>query len=261
MNVLDEISVRTKLRIEEKKKSLPRNEIAAMAEELSIRPDFPFENALRREGLNFICEIKKASPSKGVISEGFPYLQIAREYEAANAAAISVLTEPFWFQGSDRYLCEIAGTVSIPLLRKDFVIDIYMVYEAKLLGASAILLICGILSPGQLSEYIHESHRLGLSCLVEAHDEDELQMALQAGARVVGVNNRDLKTFTVDMANSVRLRELVSESVIFVAESGIKCAEDIMMLRRKGINNFLIGEKLMCSPDIAATMALLRGES
>jgi indole-3-glycerol phosphate synthase len=254
MNVLDEIAARTKGRINEKKKTLPLEKIKDMAEQMGNKSGFPFEDALRRQDINFICEIKKASPSKGVIAEDFPYLQIAREYEAAGAAAISVLTEPFWFMGGDHILGEIARVVSVPLLRKDFTVDAYMIYEAKLLGASAILLICAILLPAQLSEYIKEADRLGLSCLVEAHDEGEVKMALDAGARVIGVNNRDLKTFTVDTQNSVRLRGLVPKDILFVSESGIRSFEDVDLLRRNGVNAVLIGETLMRATDKKAAL-------
>jgi indole-3-glycerol phosphate synthase len=258
LNILDEIAMRTKERISEKKQMLPLDKIIDMAEKSDGKPGFPFENVLRKQDISFICEIKKASPSKGIIAEDFPYLQIAREYEVAGAAAISVLTEPLWFMGDDAYLSEIAEAVSVPLLRKDFTVDVYMIYEAKILGASAVLLICAILSPAQLSEYIKTADGLGLSCLVEAHDEDEIKMALNAGARVIGVNNRDLKTFTVDTQNSVGLRSLVPEDVIFVSESGIRNFEDVELLRRNGVNAILIGEALMRAPDKKAVLAELR---
>ncbi|MDR0315792.1 MAG: indole-3-glycerol phosphate synthase TrpC [Treponema sp.] len=266
LNILDEIAIRTKERINEKKKTLPLEKIKDMAEQAGGKstgnmPDFSFENALRKQGINFICEIKKASPSKGIIAEDFPYVQIARDYEAAGAAAISVLTEPFWFMGGDNILSEVAQVVSVPLLRKDFTVDAYMIYEAKILRASAILLICAILSPAQLSEYIKEADRLGLSCLIEAHDEDEVKMAINAGARVIGVNNRDLKTFSVDTGNSVRLAALVPDDVIFVSESGIRSFEDVELLRRNGVNAVLIGETLMCAPDKKAALAKLRGQA
>jgi indole-3-glycerol phosphate synthase len=258
MNILDEIAVRTKERICEKKKTVPLEKIMDMAVQLDNKLGFPFESALRKEGIGFICEIKKASPSKGVIVEDFPYLQIAKEYVAAGAAAISVLTEPFWFKGGDHILREIAHVVSVPLLRKDFTVDSYMIYEAKLLGASAVLLICAILSPDQLSEYIKTADKLGLSCLVEAHDEDEAKIALDAGARVIGINNRDLKTFTVDTGNSVRLRKLVPKDVIFVSESGIRSFEDLDLLRLSGVNAVLIGETLMRAHDKKAALDKLR---
>jgi indole-3-glycerol phosphate synthase len=259
MNILDEIAARTKERIDAKMTTLPMEKIKYMAEQLDIIPGFPFEKVLEKPGISFICEIEKASPSKGIIAEDFPYLQLAREYEAAGASAISVLTEPFWFQGDDRYLAEIAEIVSIPLLRKDFIVDEYMLYEAKLLGASAILLICAILSAAQLSEYIEAADRLGLSSLVEIHDEDELKICLGSGARVIGVNNRDLKTFTVDTGNSVRLAPLIPKDVIFVSESGIRSHEDIELLRQNKVNAVLIGEALMRAPDKKAALVELAG--
>jgi len=207
----------------------------------------------------FICEVKKASPSKGVIAEDFPYLDIARAYEQAGADAISVLTEPDFFQGSDRYLAEIRGVVDIPLLRKDFIIDPFQIEQAACLGADAILLICAILTPVQLAEYCQMADTLGLSCLVEAHDEDELRMALSAGARVVGVNNRNLKTFAVDTQNSIKLRKLAPKEVVFVSESGIRTAEDVQFLRENGVDAVLIGETLMRAPDKKAALAALRG--
>ena len=203
--------------------------------------------------------MKRASPSKGLIAEDFPYLDIARDYEAAGAVAISCLTEPFWFRGSDEYLREISQAVSIPVLRKDFTVDEYMIYQAKTLGASAVLLICAILSQEQLGEYLEIAHSLGLSALVEAHDEEEVRRAVAVGADIIGVNNRDLKTFTVDINNSARLRKLVPPEVLFVSESGIKTAADIEALRSNGTNAVLIGETLMRSPDKKAALAELRG--
>jgi len=258
LNILQEIAQRTKERIEAQKKTLPLEKI--MEKALSgTENDFPFEKALRTNDIAFICEIKRASPSKGIIAEDFPYLDIARDYEAAGAAAISVLTEPFYFRGSDQYLHEIANAVSIPLLRKDFTVDSYMIYEAKLLGASAVLLICSLLEQDVLAEYISIAHSLGLSALVETHSEDEVKMALSVGAKIIGVNNRNLKTFEVDIALSERLRVLVPPDVLFVSESGINRAEDISRLRQLGANAVLIGETLMRSPDKKAVLAELRG--
>ena len=252
MNILDKIAASAKERAERDKK--------AGLQSAKPRPPFLFEQALRRPGFHFICEIKKASPSKGVIAEDFPYTDIAREYEEAGAAAISVLTEPDYFQGSDSYLAEIRETAGVPLLRKDFTVDPFQIEQAACLGADAILLICAILTPAELSEYIKTADRIGLSCLVEAHDEDELKAALRAGARVVGVNNRDLKTFAVDMSNSIRLRKLVPDDVVFVSESGVRSAGDVELLRQNGINAVLIGETLMRSPDKKAALAELRGQ-
>ena len=245
MNILNEIAARTQERINEKKKILPLVKIKEMAEQSGKNQDFPFERTLRDDDISFICEVKKASPSKGIISEDFPYLQIAKGYEASGASAISVLTEPYYFQGDDCHLREIADAVSIPLLRKDFTVDEYMIYEAKILGASAVLLICAILDKDTLAEYISIAHNIGLSVLVETHDEVEIEMALNAGTRIIGVNNRDLKTFEVDITLSERLRPLVPEDIIFISESGIKTPDDIAKLRKIGANAVLVGETLM----------------
>lgn len=207
----------------------------------------------------FICEVQKASPSKGLIAPEFPYLDIAKAYEAAGAACISVLTEPKWFLGRDEYLAEIAETVSIPCIRKDFVVDEYMIYQAKVLGASAVLLICALLDQAVLKHYLTLCDQLGLSALVEAHDERELLRALSAGARIIGVNNRNLRDFTVDLGNAERLRRLAPEEVLFVAESGIQTAEDVAMLRQARVNGVLIGETLMRAADKKITLAQLRG--
>ncbi len=220
---------------------------------------FPFEQALGTKGISFICECKKASPSRGLIAEDFPYVQIAREYEAAGASCISVLTEPKWFMGKNEYLREITEAVSIPCIRKDFTVDEYMIYEAKTLGASAVLLICSLLDTQTLREYIQIADSLGLSALVEAHDEQEIGSALEAGARIIGVNNRNLKDFTVDIHNSERLRALVPPQVLFVAESGIKTARDIAFLEQANVNGVLIGETLMRAPDKKAMLDELRG--
>ena len=220
---------------------------------------FPFEQALRKPYVSFICECKKASPSKGLIAPVFPYLDIAKEDEAAGADCISVLTEPKWFLGSDRYLEEIAKTVSIPCLRKDFTVDEYMIYEAKVLGASAVLLICSILDGAKIREYIGICDSLGLSALVEAHDENEVEAALGAGARIIGVNNRNLKDFSVDTGNSRRLRTLIPQDVLFVAESGVKTCDDVRALRDIGADAVLVGETLMRAADKKAKLAELRG--
>ena len=264
MNILQEIAARTEERINEKKKVIPPETIIKMAD-LNSRggqncpPGYPFEKMLCRDDIAFICEIKKASPSKGVITEHFPYLDIAKDYEAAGAAAISVLTEPFYFLGDDAYLREIADTAAIPVLRKDFTVDSYMIYEAKVLGASAVLLICSILGKETLAEYIGIADSLGLSALIETHSEDEVDMALKAGARIIGVNNRNLKTFEVDLTLSERLRKIVPRDVIFVSESGINSPEDIEKLREIGANAVLIGEAIMRSIDKKAEILRLRG--
>lgn len=258
--ILDEIAARTRQRVAEEKARLPLEQVRAQA--LAMNPDtgFPFEAALRQEGISFICEVKKASPSKGVIAADFPYLDIARAYQAAGAAAISVLTEPAYFQGSDDYLREIAQAVSIPALRKDFVVDEYMLYQAKTLGAAAVLLICAILDDEQLAAYLDIAHRLGLSALVEAHTAEEVTRAVATGARIIGVNNRDLKTFRVDVENGLRLRELVPDGRVFVSESGIQTPADVARLRACGADAVLIGETLMRAPNKAAMLRDLRGD-
>lgn len=257
--ILDEIAERTRQRVAEEKAAVPLAEMKKRALAIDANTGFPFKKALGGDDISFICEVKRASPSKGMIAENFPYLDIARDYERAGAAAISCLTEPFWFKGKDEYLTEIARAVSIPVLRKDFTVDEYMIYQAKTLGASAVLLICSILSREQLAEYLGIAHGLGLSALVEAHDEDEVRTALSVGAGIIGVNNRDLKTFTVDIHNSARLRKLVPPEVLFVSESGIRTATDVAALRENGTNAVLIGETLMRSLDKKAALAELRG--
>ena len=258
--ILDTIAATAKERVAAAKEALSLTEQIARARELDSNTGFPFERALAKPGMSFICEAKKASPSKGMIAAEFPYVQIAKEYEAAGADAISVLTEPAYFQGKNEYLTKIRQAVKIPLLRKDFTVDEYMIYEAKNIGADAVLLICAILSPMQLLEYAGIARELGLSALVEAHDEKEVEMALAAGARIVGVNNRNLKDFTVDIHNSVRLRELVPENILFVSESGMKTRQDIARLEQNGTNAVLIGETLMRSVDKKAVLQELRGQ-
>lgn len=259
--ILEEIAARTIQRVAEEKNTVPLSEMKKRAEAMDANTGFPFKKALSGSEISFICEVKRASPSKGLIAPDFPYLDIARDYEKAGASAISCLTEPFWFKGKDEYLTEISQTVKIPVLRKDFTVDEYMIYQAKTLGASAVLLICSILSKEQLSEYLGIAHSLGLSALVEAHDEEEVRTALAVGAGIIGVNNRDLRTFTVDINNSARLRKLVPPEVLFVSESGIKTAADIEALRSNGTNAVLIGETLMRSPDKKAALDELRGHA
>ena len=258
MTILDQFADFARERVAGAKKRTPLDEIKRQALSLP-KGDFPFEKALKKEGISFICECKKASPSKGLIAPEFPYLQIAKEYETAGADCISVLTEPKWFLGSDQYLREISGTVSIPCLRKDFTVDEYMIYEAKLLGASAVLLICSLLTVEDIREYIYLCDELGLSALVEAHDEAEVKVAVQAGARMIGVNNRNLKDFSVDTENSARLRRLIPKDVLFVSESGVRNAEDVAKLREIGADAVLIGETLMRATDKKAKLAELRG--
>lgn len=257
--ILEEIALRTRERVKEEKRRIPFAELKAQVADGCCETGFPFERALRGADIRFICEIKKASPSKGVIAEAFPYEEIAQEYEQGGAAALSILTEPYYFQGKDSYLSKIRRKVKRPLLRKDFTVDEYMIYQAKALGADAVLLICSILGASQLAEYLQLSLSLGLSALVEAHDEAEISMAAEAGAKIIGVNNRNLKDFTVDMENSLRLRRLAPEDIIFVAESGIRTPEDIARLRENGVDAVLIGETLMRSADKRAMLEKLAG--
>lgn len=256
--ILDKIVEQTKKRVETAKAINSLESLKANAKKFQTYLPFTFENALKTKDIAFICEVKKASPSKGIIAEHFPYIQIAKEYEKAGANAISVLTEPYFFLGSDEYLREIKKTVHIPVLRKDFIIDPYQIYEAHLIGADAVLLICSLLNTIQLKEYIKIADSLGLSCLVEAHDETEIYSALEAGARVIGVNNRNLKTFDVDISTSARLRKLVPDTKVFVSESGIKTPLDIDVLRKNGTNAVLIGETLMRSNNITTELEKLR---
>ena len=270
----------------EQKKKVPLEEMKRQALDIVARETdngsspyskFPFRDNLAADGISFICEVKKASPSKGLIAPDFPYVEIAKEYEAAGASAISVLTEPFYFQGSNQFLMDIKKEVNIPLLRKDFTVDEYMIYEAKVIGASAVLLICAILDDEQLGLYLQLAHELGMSALVEAHDEGEVRRAIACGAGIIGVNNRDLRTFTVDIMNSVRLRKLIPDTVpatdtgatadtlapqkmVYVSESGIKAKEDIDRLKANGTDAVLIGETFMRSPDKKKFFAELRGE-
>ena len=258
--ILDKIIQSTRARVAREKEVRGLEEMREQALSIEAKKEFPFEKMLWTEGIQFICEVKRASPSKGVIVEDFPYLDIAREYEQAGAGAVSVLTEPEFFQGSPRYLEEIRKEVGIPLLRKDFTIDAYQIYQAKVLGADAALLICAVLDGETLGGYIRLCDQLGLSALVEAHDEREMEQALAAGARIMGVNNRNLKDLTVDIGNSLRLRERAPKSVAFVAESGIKSREDIERLEAARVNAVLIGETLMRSPDKKAMLDELRGK-
>ena len=257
--ILDTIVEATKIRVAQEKQMESPEAVKAAALALPSDTGFPFEAALRQQDFNFICEVKKASPSKGIIAEHFPYLDIAKEYEVAGAAAISVLTEPDFFKGDKKYLQEIASTVKIPVLRKDFIIDEYQIYQAKVWGASAILLICACLDVPTLTKFRELADSLGLSSLVEAHDEKEVQMAIDCGARIIGVNNRNLKDFTVDVQNSVRLRNLVQDDVIFVSESGLETPEDIQVLRDNNIGVALMGETFMRSPNKVEKLAYLYG--
>lgn len=258
--ILDTIADYARERTASAKRIKPVEVLKREALDREINSCFPFEKALRAEGISFICECKKASPSKGIIAEDFPYMKIAGEYEMAGAAAISVLTEPKWFLGKDSYLSEISEKVKIPCLRKDFTVDEYMIYEAKVLGASAVLLICSILDEKTTAKYIRLCDSLGLSALVESHNGEEIKMAVSAGARIIGVNNRNLADFSVDVENSGRLRQQVPKNVLFVAESGIKTADDIEKLRQAGVDGVLIGETLMRAQDKKKMLDSLRGE-
>lgn len=259
--ILDKIIEATKIRVAQEKQVESPESVKAAALALPSDTGFLFEAALRQQDFNFICEVKKASPSKGIIAEHFPYLDIAKEYEVAGAAAISVLTEPDFFKGDKKYLQEIASTVKIPVLRKDFIIDEYQIYQAKVWGASAILLICACLDVPTLTKFRELADSLGLSSLVEAHDEHEVQMAIDCGARIIGVNNRNLKDFTVDVQNSVRLRNLVQDDVIFVSESGLETPEDIQVLRDNNIGVALMGETFMRSHNKVEKLAYLYGST
>ena len=256
--MLDEIVLETKKRIDLEKTNKPLDELKHEVLQLDISDEFPFKNALTGEDISIIAEVKKASPSKGVIAEDFDYIGIAKDYESAGASAISVLTEPFFFKGSDEYLSEISKNVDIPILRKDFVIDEYMIWQAKLLGASAILLIVSILDTVQLKKYLDLAHDLGLSAIVEVHDSTEISTAMIVGAEIIGVNNRNLKDFSVDIENSINLRRCVSGDVVFISESGIKSKEDITRLKENNVDAVLIGETLMKSDDKKSMISELK---
>lgn len=259
MTILEEIAAYARERTAAAERKMPLADIRRRAEEMP-RGDFSFEKALRKPGLSLICECKKASPSRGLIAPDFPYVQIAREYEAAGADCISVLTEPKWFLGRDEYLEEIASAVSVPCLRKDFTVNEYMIYEARLLGASAVLLIVSLLSEAQLREYLGLCRELGLSALTEAHSAEEIGTAVRAGASVIGVNNRNLRDFSVDTGNSAALRKLVPPEALFVSESGVTGAADTEKLREIGADAVLVGEALMRASDKKAKIRELRGE-
>ena len=256
--MLDEIVEKTKERLVESKKNKSLEELKMEVEKLEITHDFPFKKALSGDEISIIAEVKRASPSKGLIAEDFDYLKIAKDYEDAGASAISVLTEPYFFKGSNDYLKEISQCVNIPILRKDFVIDEYMIWEAKLLGASAVLLIVSILSIVELKKFLDLAHDLGLSAIVETHDGNEIRTALNVGAEIVGVNNRDLTDFTVDIENSINLRRCVSGDVVFISESGIKTPDDVRRLKENDVDAVLIGETLMKCDDKKSMISELK---
>lgn len=267
MNILEEIAEKRKNDIAARKEKVSLSQMKKMAmrlAEMELSENgcflFPFEKSLKGKEIHFICEVKKASPSKGLIVKEFPYLEIAKEYEKAGASAISVLTEPEYFLGKDEYLKEIVENVRIPVLRKDFTVNDYQIYEAKVLGANAVLLICSLLDDATLKNFLDTAHSIGISALVETHDEEEVKRALALGARIIGVNNRNLKDFTVDIQNSVNLRKMVPDEVIFVSESGMKTAEDIRVLKENGTNAVLIGETLMRAEDKGKMLRELSGE-
>ena len=257
--ILDDLVKAAEEALKGDKAAISPEQMEALAETSPYKPDFPFEKALSKDGISFICEVKRASPSKGMISPFFPYLDIAREYERIGASAISCLTERKYFLGKPEYLRDIASIVSIPVLRKDFIIDEYQIYEARALGASAILLICAILTDEKMKHFMTLADSIGLSVLTEVHDEEEVRRALAAGARIIGVNNRNLKDFTVSLSNAVRLSSLVPEDVLFVAESGIRTRKDIETLERCGADAVLIGETIMRAPDKEKMFDTLRG--
>ena len=259
MSILEQLASHAVERTRLAKKQLPLSNLRQMALSLP-KGTFPFEASLKKTELSFICECKKASPSRGVISHDFPYLKIAENYEKAGADAISVLTEPKLFLGNSLYLKEISEYVHIPCLRKDFIVDEYMIYESKILGASAILLICSLLSQKQIREYLEISETLGLSVLVEAHNEAEVEKALCAGATILGINNRNLHDFSIDTENSLRLRKQIPKNILFVSESGIRNTEDVKALRKIGADAVLIGEALMKARDKKRRLLELRGD-
>ncbi|MCI9566209.1 MAG: indole-3-glycerol phosphate synthase TrpC [Eubacterium sp.] len=258
MMILTKLADSTRNRVEREKKQIQLEMVKKQALAMK-KGDFSFEKIIAEGDISFICEVKRASPSKGMLVEEFPYVQIAKDYEEAGASCISVLTEPDYFKGDKQYLKEISENVTVPLIRKDFIIDEYMIYDAKIHGASCVLLICSLLDKETMEKYIEICDNLGMSALVEAHDEEEIQKAVEAGARMIGVNNRDLKTFTVDIGNSERLRKLVPDNILFIAESGIKTNADINRLRKAKVNGVLIGETFMKAENKKEMLQKLRG--
>ena len=258
MNILDQLAAHARERVAEDRAKVPEEALREACEELGPGNGAAFTWALRKPGLSFICEVKKASPSKGIIAEDFPYVRIAREYEAAGAEAISCLTEPKWFLGSDGIFREIREAVATPMLRKDFTVSPYQIRQARAMGADAVLLICAILEEKELEAYLALSRELGLAALVEAHDEEEIRKAAGCGAEIIGVNNRNLKDFSVNIENAERLREKAPADCLFVAESGVRGPEDAERIRRSGADAALVGEALMRAEDKAAMLAAMR---
>ncbi len=257
-NILDQLAEHAIDRVSAAKKSVSLIKIKEKAYALP-KGDLIFEKALSKSELAFICEVKKASPSKGIIAKDFDYLKIAKDYEETGADCISVLTEPKWFLGSDTYLKEICETVSIPVIRKDFTVDEYNIYEAKCLGASAVLLICSILNDEQIKTYLNICDDLALSALVEAHDQEEVLRAINCGARIIGVNNRNLKDFSVDTNQSASLRSFIPKNIIFVSESGISTHEDVKAVLEMKADAVLVGEALMKASDKKVKLQELKG--
>ncbi len=261
MNILDQLAEHARVRVAEDKKNISLEEMKERAFGSARAGSGEFLKALKRPGLSFICEVKKASPSKGIISEDFPYLDIAREYEQAGADCISCLTEPKWFLGSDDIFCEIRSAVSTPMIRKDFTVDEYQLYQAKTMGADAVLLITALLDTEKVHRYLGICEDLGLDALVEAHTKEEIGSAVSAGAQIIGVNNRNLKDFSVDFSNAARLRDLIPADRVYVAESGVTCSEDAVSLRKIGADAVLMGEVLMRSGNKTALLRKMREEA
>ena len=259
MNILEELANLSRLRVQADKEKISLEEIKIAAKNSTSGNGENFISALRRPNLSFICEVKKVSPSKGVIAENFPYVEIAKEYEDAGADCISCLTEPKYFLGSDKIFTEIRHAVKIPMIRKDFTVDAYQIYQAKAMGADAVLLICAILSAAEIEKFLGICNELKICALVETHNENEIKTALSAGAEIIGVNNRNLKNFTVDFKTAAKLRDLIPAEKIFVAESGVKTPADISTLKKIGADAVLIGETLMRSNDKKKTLAELKG--
>ena len=260
MNILEKIVDNVKERVDEYKREQDFTLVRNNAEKYEVKNPYAFYNALNKDNMAFICEVKKASPSKGIIAEDFDYINIASDYEKAGADAVSCLTEPYFFKGNDKYIKEIKEHIKIPVLRKDFIINEYMIYQSVILQADALLLIAAILDEHQLKDYVSLTKSLNISSLVEVHDEYELEKALKAECDIIGVNNRDLKTFNVDINNSIRIAKLIPENVIYISESGIKTYDDIKRLKANNVDAVLIGETLMREKDKTKALKMLRGE-